>query len=314
MAVIQAAASYAGAGSLIGRVILLGQITARFGGVGSFSGPIREIESDGALFSGSGFFKPVEPNAVMPKPPPRPPLAGDRHVRRSGDDYGQSFLLLLPTGQAWPRHPLSTLVLTCLGLSDYWGFVDGRAADLLETESDPRATLELLPDWERNWGLPDPCVTVPQTIEARRIALVLKMTMQGGQSRQFFIDVAAALGYTITITEYLPYICGISRVGDTRWAADNPEDPTRFMWQLGPPELRYYWTVHVTSLKLEYFHTGSSRTGIDRLLSIGTAQDLECLIDRYKPAHTDVVFDYSAVSGLDFTQMFNTGYLALGIM
>jgi uncharacterized protein YmfQ (DUF2313 family) len=241
-------------------------------------------------------------------------MAGDRHVRRSGDDYGNAFLMLLPTGQAWPRHPLSTLVNASFGLCNYWGFVDGRAADLLETESDPRATLELLPDWERNWGLPDPCVTTPQSIQARRTALVLKMTMQGGQSRQFFIDVAQKLGYTVTITEYLPYICGISRVGDTRSALDNPEDPTRFMWQLGPPELRYYWTVHVTSLKLEYFHTGSSQTGIDRLLSIGTAQDLECLIDRYKPAHTDVVFDYSAVSGLDFSQTFNSSYLALGIM
>ena len=125
---------------------------------------------------------------------------------------------------------------------------------------------------------------------------------------------AARLGYTVTITEYLPYQCGISRVGDTRSVADNPDDPTRFMWQLGPPEIRYYWTIHVTSLKLEYFHTGSSQCGIDRLLSIGTAQDLECLIKRYKPAHTHVVFDYSAVSGLDFSQSFNSSYLALGIM
>jgi uncharacterized protein YmfQ (DUF2313 family) len=238
----------------------------------------------------------------------------DRHIRRSGDDYGQAFLSLLPQGQAWPRHPLSTLVLACFGLCDYWGFVDGRTADLLETESDPRSTIELLPDWERSWGLPDPCVKTPQSIDARRTALVMKMTMLGGQSRQFFIDVAAQLGYTITITEYLPYQCGISRVGDTRSALDNPEDPTRFMWQLGPPELRYYWTIHVTSLKLEHFHTGSGQCGVDRLLSIGTAQDLECLIQRYKPAHTHVVFDYSAVSGLDFSQTFNTSYLALGIM
>src|SRR6516225_7957252 len=128
----------------------------------------------------------------------------DRHIRRSGDDYASALLSLLPQGQAWPRHSLSILVETCFGLCEYWGFVDGRAADLLETESDPRATLELLPDWERNWGLPDPCVTTPQSIEARRIALVMKMTMLGGQSRQFFVDVAQTLGYQITITEYLP--------------------------------------------------------------------------------------------------------------
>jgi uncharacterized protein YmfQ (DUF2313 family) len=235
----------------------------------------------------------------------------DRHVRRSGQDYAQQFLALLPDGQAWPRNPVSTLVQTCEGLNDYWGFVDGRAADLLEIESDPRLTTELLPDWERNWGLPDPCVTAPQSMAARRTALVLKMTMLGGQSREFYIAVAAALGYTITISEYLPYICGISQCGDTRSAAVNPDSPNEYMWQLGPPEIRFYWTVHVTGLGLYYFHTGRGECGVDRLLSIGTAQDLECVIDRWKPAHTDVVFDYSSVGGADFSQTFNSGYIAI---
>ena len=65
---------------------------------------------------------------------------------------------LLPIGPAWPREYDSTLMALIGGLSQIWGDVDGRAADLLETESDPRTTVELLPDWERAWGLPDPCV------------------------------------------------------------------------------------------------------------------------------------------------------------
>src|SRR6516165_9324920 len=199
----------------------------------------------------------------------------DRHVRRTGDDYAKALLSLLPFGQAWPRYPDSTLVKTCQGLADYWGFVDSRAADLLEIESDPRLTTELLPDWERAWGLPDPCVKAPQSLQARRLALVMKMTMMGGQSRQFFIDVAKQLGYTISITEYLPYQCGISRVGDTRSALDNPQDPTHYMWQLGPPEIRYYWTIHVDALGFKYFHTGVSETGVDRLLAIAVPEDLE---------------------------------------
>jgi uncharacterized protein YmfQ (DUF2313 family) len=238
----------------------------------------------------------------------------DVHVRRSGADYAQAFISLLPQGPAWPRHALSTLVEACYGLADYWGFVDSRAADLLEIESDPRLTVELLPDWERAWGLPDPCVKTPQGIVARRQALLLKMTMLGGQSRQFFIDVAASLGYTITITEYLPYICGISRVGDTRWEKDNPQDPTRYMWQLGPPEIRYYWTVHVNALSLTYFRTGISECGVDRLLAIGVPEDLECVLDRWKPAHTQIVYDFSELMALDFSQTYNSSYIALGIM
>ena len=112
----------------------------------------------------------------------------DRHVRRSGDDYAHAFLSLLPQGQAWPRHPESTLVQACTGLSAYWGYVDSRAADLLETESDPRITIELLTDWERAWGLPDPCYKAPLSIAERQRALVYKMTTLGGQSIQFMID------------------------------------------------------------------------------------------------------------------------------
>ena len=92
----------------------------------------------------------------------------DRHVRRSGSDYTHAFLQLLPQGQAWPREQGSTLVQTCDGLSEYWGFVDGRAADLLERESDPRKTIELLPEWERAWGLPDPCFPSATTIGERQ--------------------------------------------------------------------------------------------------------------------------------------------------
>jgi uncharacterized protein YmfQ (DUF2313 family) len=241
-------------------------------------------------------------------------MSDDKHVRRTGDDYAQALLNLLPYGQAWPRHPFSTLVQTINGLANYWGFVDGRAADLLERESDPRATFELLPDWERNFGLPDPCLSNPPTdLRSRRIALVAKMTMLGAQSRQFFIDVAAKLGYRITITEYVPYMCGISRCGDTR-GRFNPDDPTRYYWTLGPAEKRFYWTVHVDSLGLYKFYVASNQVGIDRLLRIGTATDLECILNRWKPAHTQIIFDYSPQESLNFQQPFNTEYLALGIM
>jgi uncharacterized protein YmfQ (DUF2313 family) len=234
----------------------------------------------------------------------------DRHVRRSGDDYGNAFLTLLPQGQAWPREPGTTEDLACRGLADYWGSVDARAADLLETESDPRATRELLPDWERNWGLPDPCMKdPPSALEARRAALIAKMTLVGQQSRQFFIDVAAAYGYTITITEYAPYMTGVSRCGDTRWYNNGD-----YRWRLGPQEMRYFWTIHVNATKITRFHCNSSQCGIDRLLRIFVADDLECILGRLKPAHTEIVYDYSALEALDFTQSFNTQYLALGVM
>jgi uncharacterized protein YmfQ (DUF2313 family) len=248
----------------------------------------------------------------------------DRHIRRSGDDYRDAFLELLPQGQAWPKHTMeSVLWQACDGLCNYWGTVDARAADLLEQESDPRKTIELLPDWERNWGLPDPCYQEPLTFGERQKALVQRMTIWGAQSRQFFIDIAASIGYTIGISEYRPFMVGIDRCGDNRTIGDGTEgqlnefgypllDPggnhpvpagTLSEWPnygLGPPENRYYWTVHVATPALTWFRCGGGggETGVDPHLRIGLATDLECLLNRWKPAHTEIIFDYSGLEPL----------------
>jgi uncharacterized protein YmfQ (DUF2313 family) len=233
----------------------------------------------------------------------------DQHVRRFGSDYAVALGNLLPWGPAWPRHQSSVLMQVIAGLADYWGFVDGRAGDLLERESDPRLTIELLTDWERNWGLPDPCFKKTNTIDQRHAMLIMKMTLLGAQDRQFFIGIAAWLGYTITITERSPFMCGVSQLGDTEGMAtwnDTPGDHLDthpdFFWRIGPPEIRFYWTVHVMNAPLMWFRAGAGQAGVQHHLEIGYAQDLECLLRRWKPAHTDIIFDYSNIgsgTGID---------------
>jgi uncharacterized protein YmfQ (DUF2313 family) len=227
------------------------------------------------------------PPRYFPPPNSQQQQTGDRHLRRSGDDYAQAFLSLLPQGQAWPRSLRSVLARTCSGLAGFWGFVDGRAADLLERESDPRQTLELLPDWERNWGLPDPCFVQAHTISERRNVLLLKMTLLGGQSRQFFIDAAKLLGYDITIKENAPFMVGVSNVGDTR------EADGRYRWRIGPAENRFYWSVAVSGMRLTWFRVSTGQVGVDPHVRIARADDLECLLNQWKPAHTKIIFDYS---------------------
>jgi uncharacterized protein YmfQ (DUF2313 family) len=244
----------------------------------------------------------------------------DKHIRRSGDDYIDALAALLPFGPAWPREYDSTLMKLVGGFAQMWGDpVDKRAADLLEIESDPRTTTELLPDWERNFGLPDPCYTAPQSVGQRQLALVMRMTMLGAQSRAFFIGVAAMLGYTITITEYRVFVVGIDGCGDCRVHGVVPPDPMRNQWGvpimdaegdapvrngdlsewpnygLGPPGNRSYWTVHVSGASLTWFRVTKGQTGVDPHLRIGLADDLECLLNRWKPAHTEIIFDYSGL-------------------
>jgi uncharacterized protein YmfQ (DUF2313 family) len=147
----------------------------------------------------------------------------------------------------------------------------------------------------------------------------MRMTMLGGQSREFFINVAAQIGYTITITEYRVFVVGIDRCGDNRVYGDGSvpmfdewnkpiDDPTGnpvaegelSEWPnygLGPPENRFYWTVHVTGASLTWFRVTKGQTGVDPHLRIGLADDLECLLDRWKPGHTEIIFDYSNLHG-----------------
>jgi uncharacterized protein YmfQ (DUF2313 family) len=243
-------------------------------------------------------------------------LPSDEHARRLASDYAGAWADLLPQGAAWPRDPNTVLYTTLQGLAGIWGAapagapptsavpaisVDGRAADLLEIESDPRQTVQLLPDWERSFGLPDLCLTEPQTISDRQTALVARIAMLGGQSRPWFIDYAAFIGYTISINEHSPFMCGVSQCGDTRGILG--ASPGQYRWEIGPPTIRFTWSVVVSTVRLTWFRCGGGggQCGVDTLLEIALATDLECAFRRYKPAHTSVVFDYSEVSTFTVT-------------
>jgi uncharacterized protein YmfQ (DUF2313 family) len=179
-----------------------------------------------------------------------------------------------------------------MGLSDYWGFVDSRAADLLEIESDPRLTHELLPDWERAWGLPDPCFPETPSEEDRRKMLVFKMTLLGGQSRAFFEKLQEWAGYPIQISEWAPFMAGVSEVGDTRYEYD---DTGLYRWYLGEEQNRYYFFINADTAVLEWFRCGApySQCGKHHHLEIITQSPLECLIQRWKPCHTEMEFSYA---------------------
>lgn len=200
--------------------------------------------------------------------------------RRSGDAYGEQFVALFPRGRAWPQDEGSVFQRVARAVAMVWGSVDSRLADLVEREADPRTATELLPEWEVAFGLPDACLSAPTTIKERQRALVEKMTAEGGQSRAFFIAVAARLGYSVSIREFAPFMCGVSRCGDANWG-------------IGPIEIRFYWRVAVSSPRLTWFRAGAGRAGVDHHLEIGVADDLECLFRRWKPAQTEIVFDYS---------------------
>lgn len=215
-------------------------------------------------------------------------------MRRTRDDYTRALAALLPSGIGWPRDASSTLMKVVAGLAGIWEFVDSRAGVLLEVESDPRLTNELLVDWERNWGLPDSCLDEVLSIADRRVILMQRMTMLGEQSRAFFYQVAADLGYSIRIIERLPFQFGTSWFGDTR------TQPTGWpLWEIAPPEIRFAWSVQVLGQRVQWWRFSQAEFGVDPHLRIAFATDLECIFRRWKPAHTSLFFDYSKLGNLD---------------
>ncbi len=187
-------------------------------------------------------------------------------IRHSITDYVEQLKALLPPGKLWTTLAEDAVFLALLeSIAAEFARVNDRAAVLCE-ELDPRTANELFDEWETFAGLPDPCIGELPTLSQRRAAVVARLTATGGQSRQYFIDLAASLGFTATISEY----DGV-----------NPALIDQFYWQMDLP----------LNGDIVEFDVGS--TVNEPLRNWGTNELLECVIQRLKPAHTTVIFSYT---------------------
>lgn len=181
-------------------------------------------------------------------------------------DYLQALLSLLPPGKAYPRDGQGIMRAAIEAFAEELARIDARADNLID-EADPRTALETLADWERVLAL-----TAQDTIAARRLAIESKLTEVGGQSRAYFIALAASLGYTITITEFRPFTC------ETDIDQGIYEDDCRFTWQVNLP------ATTVTEATCQSPCSEPLRSWGD--------DALEAAMNAKKPAHTTVLFAY----------------------
>jgi len=189
-------------------------------------------------------------------------------------DYLEQLKSLLPPGQAFPRDAGTTLHDLLDGMSIELARVDARG-EALPMEANPATTNELLSDWERVAGLPDKCSgALEETQQGRKNALLTKLTSTGGQSAPYFIELASALGYTVTIETFRPFRAGASRAGDLL---------TNGAWV-------FTWLIRSPETPVISFRAGVSRAG-ERLRTWGN-DTLECKINQLKPAHTIALFAY----------------------
>lgn len=192
----------------------------------------------------------------------------------SSADYLSQLQALLPRGLVWPTGPAAVLTRLLQAWADEFWRIDLRSGDLVN-EADPRTTTELLADWERVAGLPDVCVTVAQTIEQRRSNLTAKLIMQGGQSRAYYIDLAVSMGYlAASIDEFALFTCN-STCNDAVYAV----------------AAVYQWRLNLPAATGGIFVMSCISDCVSSLRSWGD-QAIECRINHYKPAHTQVLFAY----------------------
>jgi uncharacterized protein YmfQ (DUF2313 family) len=189
-------------------------------------------------------------------------------------DFVRAFLALLPRGRVWPKGLESLQAQTVTGLVGCYQKQTARANNLL-VDAFPATTYELLPEWEASLGLPDPCVGTPGSVQQRRQQVVARLTNSGGQSAAYYISVAAALGYTVTVTNYAPFRAGQSSAGQ----------------QVGTTDWFFTWSINAPTNTVTHFAAGQSAAG-DPLATWGN-KVLECEMNALKPAHTILQFHYS---------------------
>jgi len=191
----------------------------------------------------------------------------------SSDDYAQAMAKLLPRGPIWRRDPGSNMMALMRALAPTYER-SGAAAAALIADVSPATTISFLTEWEATLGLPDPCTPLNPSTAQRSAAVLAKFIASGGQSKPYMISVAAALGYTITITEYTPFRLGLSTLGSP----------------LMGPGWESVWQVNAPQITVTYFRLGISALG-DPFWSTGDTQ-LECRLNAIKPAHTFIRFNY----------------------
>lgn len=190
-------------------------------------------------------------------------------------DFQAAVLRLFPRGRAWLRDLGGVLAGYAGGIGDALFRLHVASVQLLDAESLPARTLRLLPEFEADYGLPDSCSPGEATLVQRRAALLAKMQATGGQSAAYYIGVARALGYAVTITTWKPFELGRTPLGSPLASSD---------W-------RFAWRVNAPQVTVRRFTLGQSALG-EPLWSIGNTE-LQCRLAKIQPAHGVLWFQYS---------------------
>jgi len=199
---------------------------------------------------------------------------------------------LLPPGPIWETESDPSLYLLMLALSQEAARLYAQTNKLV-VEGNPVTSVEMVPEWEVVFGLPDDCAPPPTTLAGRRAAVASAFLSRGGQTVGYYLGLLEVIfGLTATIDENypgLPFTTGTGQEDSGSEAGDHLYSVSDALT----------WRLNM------YGYEVGTQEMVDRI---------ECLINRVKPTHTNVTFNYVGPGQLyaDVTAYYQT--LGLGTM
>lgn len=196
-------------------------------------------------------------------------------MARTDEQYRKLLRSLMPKGSAWNTEGSSILQKILHALGGELARIEGRAENLHE-ERDLNTTTELLAEHEEDFGLPLEGDSLQETTQGRRDELKTALLKIGQQYKEYFIDIAEALGYTIEIEYFIPLWSGIGLAGDP----------------CGDQINLFVWRVLIDLDDV----TESAEVNITKLIQ---------RIEETKPAHTTVLYEFE---GAEFSRAFSSAF------
>lgn len=201
---------------------------------------------------------------------------------RSALQYKNALWGLMPRGRAITRALESFFDQVLYGMAEEFARIDERAYDLIN-ENVPSNANELITEYEEEFGIWD----AADNLTDRQEAVHAKNILIGRQDKQYFIDIATALGYDTFIEEFVPFWADIALAGD-------PCNPQKNL---------FYWLMYVNpDGDKGAFSVGFSHYGFDAIpinykdyVMYSLVRAFWDLIDeiwRIRPGHTIALFDF----------------------
>lgn len=181
---------------------------------------------------------------------------------------------LLPPGPAWELEAGTTKEALIEAIADIYARIYQRTSILIR-DSNPLYAAEMFESREAEAALPDPCWGGDATMLERHEGLIHRWRSRGGQSPAYYKALAESIGFSIEVEEYRHFQAGASHAGD----------------KVSNDSWNHAWAVIASNEHIKDIMVAGFGSAGDPLKKWGNEM-LECMIERYKPAHTTVLYKY----------------------